>query len=212
MEPSLMGSDAGSGGLLDWAVACQPMLGETKAGDNCFVRSTATEALVVVVDALGHGSEAASAARTAIDTIGRYEHEPLVQLFERCHEALRRTRGVVMSAATFSAADNRISWLGVGNVEGAVLRQGGHQAGEARSFVVRGGVVGYQMPRLQVSHVQIDVGDWLVIATDGLSAGFTRYFSPQAAPQDTVDALLNACAKVSDDALVLAARYCGAST
>lgn len=206
-----MSLEVEAGGLLDWACASQPMLGETKAGDNCFVQSNATDALIVVVDALGHGSEAAAAAKKAIDTIGFYAHEPLVQLFERCHEALRRTRGVVMSAAAFSAADNRLSWLGVGNVEGAVLRQAGHQAGEVRSFVVRGGVVGYHMPRLQVSHVSIDAGDWLVMATDGLAAGFTQHFSPQATPQDAADTLLNTYARVSDDALVVTARYCGAS-
>lgn len=207
-----MGSGTPAGGLLDWGVASKPMLGETMLGDNCFVQSNENDALVVVVDALGHGREAASAAQIAIDTIGSYAHEPLVQLFERCHEVLRRTRGVVMSAASFNVVDNRVSWLGVGNVEGAVLRQGGHQAGDARSFVVRGGVVGYQLPRLQVSHVQIAVGDWLVMGTDGLSAGFVHYFSPYATPQVAADTLLTACAKINDDALVVAARYCGAST
>ena len=35
-----------------------------------------------------------------------------------------RTRGVVLSIALFNAENNTMTWLGVGNVDGLLLRNG----------------------------------------------------------------------------------------
>ena len=58
----------------------------------------------------------------AIATLAAYAHEPIISLIRRCHEALRGTRGVVMSIASLNTHDRTMVWLGVGNVEGVLLR------------------------------------------------------------------------------------------
>lgn len=195
--------------MIDWGVASRPLAGEVVQGDHCFVGCDASQALVVVVDALGHGLEAARAAELAIDTVSRHAQEPVARIFEHCHQALRRTRGAAMSAASFRADDGTLTWLGIGNVEGVVIRKRVVPA-ETRSLVVRGGVVGYQLPALRPSSVTLSPGDTLVMATDGVKLDFmTDLAHLENDAQGAADYLLRRHGKTSDDALVLIARYLG---
>jgi len=82
--------------------------------------------MAAVVDGVGHGKEAARAARKAIATLDLSVGKSPVALFQRCHEQLRSTRGVVMSLASFNANDNTLAWLGVGNVEGVLFHRQNH--------------------------------------------------------------------------------------
>src|SRR5919106_1940057 len=84
-------------GVLEWGVATRALEGEPESGDLSVVRPSAGGALVVAIDGLGHGPEAAVAAREAAEIASR-EHASLSALFEACHRGLRKTRGVVMSA------------------------------------------------------------------------------------------------------------------
>lgn len=206
------GPERPTNAIIDWGVASKPMIGEVVKGDNCFVQADSTQGLVVVVDALGHGSEAAQTAELAMATVTRHASEPIVRIFEHCHEALRRTRGAVMSAARFNAAEQTLTWLGIGNVEGVIVHRKSDGGVDTRSFVVRGGVVGYQLPRMQVSTVPIVPGDTLVVATDGLALDFITHLNYLAEPQPAADDMLRRCSKASDDALVLVTRYLGAQT
>ena len=108
--------------LLEWSVATRTMSGEIECGDAHLVVELPGGALVAVVDGLGHGREAAVAAREAVATLTQHADEPVVPLLQRCHGQLRATRGVVMTLASFRAADATMTWLGVGNVEGFLLR------------------------------------------------------------------------------------------
>ncbi len=194
--------------LLEWAVATKTLLGERESGDLSVVKSVPSGVLVAVVDGLGHGAEAAAAARAAVDAIERHGQESPLALFERCHRALHGTRGVVMSVAFFGRADRSMTWLGVGNVEGLLLPADG--AGRARgSLVTRGGIVGSELPRLQPHTLPVASGDLLIFATDGIRDGFADAFRVDATPQQLADQVLARHGKGTDDALVLVARYRG---
>ena len=105
--------------LLEWGVAARALPGERASGDLHLVETFTGGVLVAVVDALGHGEDAAVAARLAVATLAKYASEPVDALVQRCHQALRRrTRGVVMSLASFDATERTMTWLGIGNVEG----------------------------------------------------------------------------------------------
>jgi hypothetical protein len=135
-----------------------------------------------VVDGLGHGHEASTAAHTAAATLEADAGEPVVSLVTRCHEALKGTRGVAMSLANFDALDSSMSWVAVGNVDGLLLRvecppgtgsaQGRGKVREA--LFLRGGVMGYQLPSLRPGVVPVHRGDVLVLATDGIGSGHTE--------------------------------------
>jgi serine phosphatase RsbU (regulator of sigma subunit) len=197
--------------LIDWGVASLALPGETQSGDLHFVKQVGTGALVAAVDGLGHGAEAAIAARAAVAALERHATESPVPLIERCHRALHGTRGVVMSVAAFGRPDQSMTWLGVGNVEGLLLRgDGAARPGAARaSLVTRGGIVGSELPRLHPVVLPIAPGDTLIFATDGIREGFAEGLAPEATPQQLADQILARHGKGTDDALVLVARYVG---
>jgi phosphoserine phosphatase RsbX len=193
--------------FLEWGFAGRPMPGERESGDQCVVHPLPGGVLLAVVDGLGHGPRAAAAAKDAIALLQAHAQEPLVPLVKRCHEALRRTNGVVMTLAAFHAGDNRLTWLGVGNVEGLLVR-GDVLARPARDTVLqRGGVVGYQLPPLQTAVLAVGSGDLLILATDGVRGRFADGLDLDRPPQQIADEVLASHAKPSDDALVLVARF-----
>ncbi|HEV2748964.1 MAG TPA: SpoIIE family protein phosphatase [Gemmatimonadales bacterium] len=199
--------------LLDWGVAAVALPGEAESGDLHLVRPTAGGVLVAVVDGLGHGAEAATAARLAVAALAPQPHEAPLPLVQRCHEALKGTRGVVMSLALIRRADPSLTWLGVGNVEGILVRAdgGGETTRARRSLITRGGIVGSELPRLHPEVLPLATGDTLVFATDGIREGFAQELPADATPQQQADHILARHRKGTDDALVLVARYRGHS-
>ena len=204
-------TSVGTPALIEWGVASRALPGEAQSGDLHFVKQVGAGALVAVVDGLGHGAEAATAARAAVAALERHATESPVPLIERCHRALQGTRGVVMSVAVFGRSDRSMTWLGVGNVEGLLLHGDGKaRSGSARvSLTTRGGIVGSELPRLHPVVLPIASGDTLIFATDGIREGFTEGLPPEAAPQQLADQILARYGKGTDDALVLVARYLG---
>jgi len=197
--------------LIEWGVATLAHPGEVQSGDRHLVKPVGTSVLVAVVDGLGHGAEAATAAQAAVAALERHATESPVPLIERCHRALHGTRGAVMSVAVLGRSDRSMTWVGVGNVEGLLLHGDGATRSRSgrESLVTRGGIVGSELPRLHPTVLPIAPGDLLIFATDGIREGFADGLSPEAAPQHLADQILARHGKGTDDALVLVARYLG---
>jgi hypothetical protein len=192
---------------LEWGVAARALPGESESGDLSLVKPVGDSVLVAVVDALGHGNDAAAAARTAASTLDRYAEESLTGLLQRCHGALVGTRGVVLSLASFNPVRATMTWLGVGNVEGVLLTGDPGARPGRTSLVTRPGIVGLEVPSLQPWVVPLSHGDTLIFATDGIRSGFAERLSASDAPQSLANHILARDAKESDDALVLVVRY-----
>src|SRR5579864_6488614 len=84
---------------IDWGFAARALDGQQESGDLHLVEAFAGGVLVAVCDGLGHGPEAALASRRAAATLRDNLGEPVTVLMERCHFALQKTRGVVLSLA-----------------------------------------------------------------------------------------------------------------
>jgi hypothetical protein len=194
--------------VVDWGWAGRALEGD-ESGDLHVVVPFRGGAVVTLIDGLGHGPEAAFAARAAIPVLEQHASESVLFLIQRCHEALRKTRGAVMSVASFRAIDSSMTWIGVGNVEGVLLRAQGEHARTDQAIAARGGVVGYQLPALRAAAVQVLPGDTLIMTTDGVRGGFTGCVMMEQTPQEIADAVLARYSKGSDDAHVLVARYVG---
>ena len=180
------------------------------SGDLAVVVDALGGKLMVAIDGLGHGPAAAEASETAARVLRGRPEDPLEALFERCHAALSRTRGAVMTAARIDAAGG-MEWVGVGNVEARLLRAAaGLRATE--SPVLFGGVLGHQTRRVRPSRVALDRGDVLLLATDGVRADFSTGASLMGNAQTIADRILRASARGNDDALVIAARWLGPDT
>lgn len=194
---------------IEWGAAAQTIPGETVSGDLHLVKPLAHGALVAVVDGLGHGEEAATAAKTAVAVLEEKPDQSVIALIKRCHDALRKTRGAVMTLASFNMLEGTVSWLGVGNVEGVLLRADTRAAPASEAAFLRGGVVGYQLPPLRASVIAIAPDDLLILASDGIGSGFSQNLPVTDPAQDIADRILTQHFKGNDDALALVVRYLG---
>jgi phosphoserine phosphatase RsbX len=196
--------------VLDWGWAGAALDGAAESGDLHVVIPLAQGALIAVIDGLGHGPEAARAARDAASILGAQPTLAIPELLDRCHEGLRKTRGVVMTLVTLDQQSSTIEWFGVGNVEALLFHvdAGGRRSHQAVS--ARGGVLGYRLPAVRMGTTPIHPGDVLVLATDGIRAEFSADIALDWEPQAIADWLLQRYARGTDDALVLVARYLGA--
>ena len=197
-------------GVVEWAVAAAPLEGETVSGDAYVVAPFPDGVLVAVVDGLGPGPEAAVAARAATEVMAKYPADEPLALIRRCHDALRTTRGAVMSVASLDTRSSRMTWAGVGNVEGMLLRASTMAFPAREALMVRGGVVGKDnLPPLRSAAVVMHHGDALVMATDGVRSGFGDRVKASDDPDQTAQALLRDYTRGNDDACALVARYRG---
>jgi phosphoserine phosphatase RsbX len=197
-------------GLIEWGVATRVLLGERESGDLYAVARFDGGALVAAVDGLGHGPDAAIAARRAVDVLEAHACEPIASLLHRCHEALRGTRGAVLTLASFAADRPVLSWVGVGNVEGTLIRADPETERPRESVFLVGGVAGHKLPTLRPVELLLAAGDTLVLATDGVRAGHAEALDPASPPGRAAQCILDRYARGNDDALVLVARYRGA--
>jgi serine/threonine protein phosphatase PrpC len=195
--------------FIHWGVATLALEGQRESGDLHLVRPVTDGVLVAVVDGLGHGEEAAAAARIAVDALEQFAEEPPLSLLQRCHVALRGSRGVVMSLARFDAPRSTMTWLGVGNVEGVLHHADWSERSARASLITRGGIVGSEVPAIQAAVIPVGPRDTLVFATDGIGNGFLSDVSVHDQPQRLADQILARHGKGTDDALVLVARYLG---
>ena len=125
-------------------------------------------------------------------------------LLERCHDALRNTRGAVMTVAWFDMEGAQLRWTGVGNVEGRLVRAGG---GPSEGAFTRGGVVGYNLPDTRVTSTALEDGDVIVLITDGVESDFAEAIALGGTAQQIADRILASHARDADDALVVVVRY-----
>lgn len=195
--------------LINWAVSELTLPGHPESGDRYLVVPVPHGVLVAVVDGLGHGDEAAAAAKGAIATLEKGSQESVIPLVRRCHESLRATRGVVMSLASFNALDETMTWLGVGNVEGTLIRADPQARPAYESLLLRAGVIGDQLPSLHASIIPLVQGDTLIFLTDGVRMPSVQDVNLGSPPKQLAAHILANYSKGTDDALVLVARYIG---
>ena len=195
--------------MLEYGLAKHAHVGEGESGDLHMVCCNQNGILIAVIDGIGHGEEAAEVARTAAALLQSSDDEPVISLVERCHEKLRGSRGVVLSLAFVSPEQKMMTWLGVGNVQGVLVRADTKRGNAQESLLLRAGVVGSKLPYLQASVLPVSQGDTVIFATDGIQNNFSTTLSARENPQRAADRILNHYRSGNDDALVLVARLTG---
>jgi negative regulator of sigma-B (phosphoserine phosphatase) len=211
-----MVSFAGSELSEDWPAALEvgcageAIAGEQRSGDKAVFAPYPGGALVAVIDGLGHGDAAADAADAADEVLRAFAAEEPQRLLERCHATLRGTRGAVMTLAWFDLVARRLCWAGVGNVEARLIRAAEGPGARHLGPVILGGVVGFQIPAaLRTSDVDLEPGDAVAFATDGVAADFSAVLDPALAPQAQAERVLREHGKGTDDALAVVVRWLG---
>jgi phosphoserine phosphatase RsbX len=200
-------------GPIEWAAKARPRPGEQVCGDHPIaVDVSGNGALVGVLDGLGHGAEAATAAARGVEVVRGACAEPLEELIQLCHRALWGTRGAAITLARIDFRADNLRWVGVGNVTANLVAK--HPAGvEVRSSArLAGGIIGYRIPEVVASQeVPIRPGDLLVIASDGIAEDHLDNIDFAAPAVTIAEQIVRSHSRDDDDALVLTARHRGTS-
>ena len=202
-----MCDDAAWPAALERGEAGAPLEGEERSGDLAVWAPYDGGALVAAIDGLGHGGAVADAAEVAAARLRDHAGEPPEITLKRCHEALRSTRGVVATLAWFDLESARLSWTGIGNVEGRLVRAHRARGDTADSPTLFGGVLGWSLPAVKLVRTTLAPGDCLVLATDGIAADFGSSLMPGVPAAEQARRVLASHSRGSDDALVVAIRY-----
>jgi hypothetical protein len=195
--------------MVEYGVARFVLPGQGESGDLHLICCNRKGILIAAVDGIGHGEEAANVAKAATAILKSCADEPIISLVERCHEKLRATRGVVLSLAFIDPDHGMMTWLGVGNVQGVLVRAGRTKGNAKERLLLRAGVVGSQLPPLQATVLPIARQDTLFLATDGIRSGFAETLSALENPQRAADRILEHYRTGNDDGLVLVVRLTG---
>lgn len=196
---------------LDCGVAARPLRGERTSGDEHLIQPFREGMLIAVVDGLGHGLEAAEAAKTVVTTLKQHAGETVLSLVDRCKAGLAGTRGVALSIASFNVIDSTMTWLGIGNVEGVLVRAKNETQPPKEFLLLARGFIGGHISELRAFVVPVQAGDTLTFATDGVASDFHEEVNVVQSPQKIADRVLSEHGKDSDDALVVVARFVGNS-
>lgn len=204
-------NDSGRFGPIEWAVAARPLPGQDECGDQAVAVAVDTDAAVFgVIDGLGHGPDAAVAARRAAAVVGEHLHETPEAMVTHCHRELATTRGAAMTLACIDFGTDTVQWVGVGNVAAHLVGRAPSGMETSLSARLAGGIVGFQLPRVHASEsVEMRPGHLLVMASDGITDDHLEALDFGAPAETIAERILGEHCRVTDDALVLVARHRG---
>ena len=179
-----------------------PKDGETENGDLALVRKDEGNAtLLVVIDALGHGPQAAAVARAAATLVVESCFPAgALETIEALHERLRGTRGAAVLACL--VAGHKLEACSVGNVEMRTWRA-------HLPIVLTPGIIGSQLRKPRVFGGELPDDDRVVVFTDGISARFVLGDLRALSAAETCKAIMKASRRAHDDATVLVADFAG---
>jgi anti-sigma regulatory factor (Ser/Thr protein kinase) len=146
-------------------VVCMPLHGEIECGDAWQVVIGRQQISVLVVDGLGHGPEASTAAAAAMSAFASSITQPPEAMLMALDANMRETRGAAVSIAVIDPALRRMRFSGIGNVEGRVL------SGSATQHLIpQNGIVGHGMPAPRSIELAWPAGSRLVMHSDGIGS------------------------------------------
>jgi hypothetical protein len=189
---------------LEIGVVNLPKVGEVACGDAWNVFQEPGRSLLLVADGLGHGLQAADAARAAVRVVQAHAHLGPAELLPLLHAALRSTRGAAVALAEVQREARAVRFAGVGNIAGTIFANG-----SSRSLVSHNGTVGCEVRKIQEFVYPFPQGALLVLHSDGLGSHWRLDQYPGLAarhPALIAGVLYRDFKRGRDDVTVLAAR------
>src|SRR5690348_888551 len=108
-------------------IAARPYPGEQVSGDLCSIQPGTGAYRIALIDGLGHGGDAAVAARAADEALATHPDLTALDALMACHRALSGTRGAAITIASVDLERAQLTYAGVGNVEGRLWQQNREQ-------------------------------------------------------------------------------------
>jgi anti-sigma regulatory factor (Ser/Thr protein kinase) len=191
---------------LETGAVSVPVAGEMACGDAYDLAEHSAQSLLLVVDGLGHGPAAQTAAWETVAVFRDRAAEGPETILWAAHAALRSTRGAAMAVALVDRERAEVRYAGVGNIAGAILAPNG---GRSTSLVSHNGTVGHAVRRVQEFVYPWPPGALLVMNSDGLGSRWDLATYPGLAarhPAAVAGVLFRDFRRPRDDATIVVAR------
>ena len=175
----------------------RPMEGLIACGDTVIDLRQDNWHLLAVIDALGHGPDAALSANAAKRAAEESMGQALSSVFEAVHRSLPRMRGVVMSALLLEG--DQALFAGVGNVE--VFAPEGVSRPISMAGTLGGGPY-----RFRPFPLKLEARQRWALASDGIKAreGSALFAKHRQSPaKETVDVMVEQASRLHDDVAVM---------
>jgi anti-sigma regulatory factor (Ser/Thr protein kinase) len=140
--------------------------GERACGDGFYVRPDRAGIRIFLGDGLGHGIEANKAVMAAVNSFRYCMRADLSEGLRQRHEDVKRTRGLVGTAAVYSNKDQNWRVCGVGNIHARMLTAAG-----SRTYLPYNGIIGHNLPRtINQQEIEHTPGkeQILILCSDGI--------------------------------------------
>jgi hypothetical protein len=147
---------------------CLPKPGEVACGDAWAVAADGADCTLLLIDGLGHGPDAARAARTGTEVLAKHPAAGPSELLRLAHLAMSSTRGGAAGAARFSTLHPQGVFAGVGNIAARLESASGQ-----RQLVSHNGTLGHTLRKLQEFTFDFPAQAVLILHSDGLSGHWT---------------------------------------
>lgn len=174
--------------------------GETLNGDTYVISHLSqSKTIAAVIDGLGHGKEAHIASNIIKEQLLLKSDLPLVELVKYIHQSARGTRGAVIAIVLIDTTNSKVTFTGVGNIEGFIRSESGK-----KGLISFGGILGHNIRTPQIYEFPFLKGDSLCLYSDGLNSRWNiNDINWNEHPQKTAEFLINNYSRINDDATVL---------
>lgn len=188
-----------------------PIAGESVCGDSWRIVLRDGDGIVVALaDGLGHGPDAAAAARMTLDPLRDQAALPPGRLLELGHQRARASRGAAVAYAALHPAAQRLQFAGVGNIAACV-----YVDGVRRQLISYNGIVGHNLRKVQELSSEYPRDALLILHSDGLATQWDleRYPGLETRHPALIAAVLyRDFNRGSDDVSVLVVRCAGSAS
>ncbi|MEH2137873.1 anti-sigma regulatory factor [Nostoc sp.] len=191
---------------LEIGAVCLPKRGEEVSGDAWACQVDRCRSLLLVVDGLGHGPAAATAASSAVRIFQEHHRSPAA-IVEAAHAALRSTRGAVLAIAEIDFEQESVRFAGIGNITTSIFSFTEHH-----HLLSHNGIVGHEIRKIQEFSYPWYANGLLIMHSDGLDTKWQLDRYPglsQKHPSLIAGVLYRDFNRDRDDVTVLVAKGMG---
>ena len=179
--------------------------GETLSGDGYSYKVKKDSVQLFLGDGLGHGEDAHKAVSKAIAAFWECPDTAPPDILRYIHHAVKKTRGLVGTIASYSFTEKKWKICGIGNI--STRTQSGLNTKNHMSY---NGILGLNIPNtLKEQEIGHERGQLLIMCSDGIKTRFDLQKYPGIFKYDLsvlAAALFRDYARETDDMSVIVAR------
>ncbi|WP_295119984.1 ATP-binding protein [uncultured Chitinophaga sp.] len=143
-----------------------PKPGETFCGDGFYAKETPEHIKLFLGDGLGHGKDAQAAVDLAIDAFKICPYDSPLETLRFIHTSVKRSRGLVGTAAYFDKKDKKWLICGIGNIQSRL-----HNPVGSKNYLGYNGIIGHNIPNtMKDQEIEYEKGQTIVMCSDGFKS------------------------------------------